>query len=349
MIHTFYKNKKVLVTGDTGFKGSWFVAMLQHLGADVKGYSLGEISKPSHHRILKLDYESVKGDVRDIKKLAKQLDEFKPQIVFHLAAQSLVLESYREPLANFEVNVNGTLNILEVLKTKSYIKAICIVTTDKVYKNPALTKRIFIETDALGSYDPYSASKAAAELVTESYYKSFFAEKGVGVCTARSGNVIGGGDWAADRIVPDLIRAWRTGTPLTLRFPQAVRPWQHVMETLYGYLLLTKQVYNKPAKFSGAWNFGPSKNQFTSVQALCNKAFEHLGDLKVIHNKGKKASEAAYLSLDSTKALKQLAWKNRLSFNENMALTFNWYKSYYLHKQVQTHKQVAHYLTLCKA
>jgi CDP-glucose 4,6-dehydratase len=348
MLEKFYKNKRVLVTGDTGFKGTWLVATLIKHGAIVQGYSLSEVSKPSHHKLLKLDYNSDKADIRDIKRLEKTILKFKPEIVFHLAAQSLVIESYYNPLQNFETNFNGTLNILECLKNVDSVRSICIVTTDKVYKNKSDKKTIFTENDSLGGYDPYSASKAAAEILSESYYKSFFEPKKIGLCTVRSGNVIGGGDWAKDRIVPDIIRAWQTNQFIKLRYPNAIRPWQHVMETIYGYLLLTKNMYGNTTHYSGAWNFGPNKKQLETVEEICKLAKIQLGSLRILIHPKVDFKEADFLALNSNKAKQELNWENKLSFEQSLAFTFDWYKAYYEDKKMITHNQIEAYLNLWK-
>lgn len=341
-LKSFYKNKKVLVTGHTGFKGSWLTIWLKQLGAEVIGISLD----PKTDRDLFLlaglsekitDYRQ---DIRDLRKIQAILSQEKPEIVFHLAAQSLVLPGYEDPVSTFETNIMGTVNILEVCRQTPSVKQIIIVTTDKVYENKeSLTG--YKETDPFGGYDPYSASKAAAEIVTQSYRQSYFnsalfspthpftPSPILTIATARAGNVIGGGDWAEYRLVPDCIRALESSIPVIIRNPFAVRPWQHVLEPLSGYLFLALKMAEDPLKYSGAWNFGPDIKDFATVKDLADLLISLYGAGKwETNNEREKLHEAVLLQLNIDKAKEILGWKPLLGFREAIQWTVEWYKAY---------------------
>jgi CDP-glucose 4,6-dehydratase len=326
----FYKDKKVLITGNTGFKGSWLAQVLIRFGSRVVGYALKPNTNPSlfevfnHNNAFKTYFQ----DIRDYKKLIQVVNQEKPEIVFHLAAQPLVRDSYDDPLYTFSTNVMGTVNVLHALKESNSIKSGIIITTDKVYENKDWS-RPCKEEDRLGGRDPYSSSKACCELAVISYVKSFSVN--ANVASARAGNVIGGGDWSKDRIIPDIIRATlHSNQALVLRNPDAIRPWQHVFEPTFGYLLLAKELFEGKAEFQGAWNFAPEKESCIKVSALVNEGLSILGKERhpVEHKKSKK-HETKILRLDAQKAKNQLGWKPKLDINTALGLTFDWYKRYY--------------------
>lgn len=323
---SFYKNKKVLVTGHTGFKGTWLSIWLKQLGADVIGIALD----PKTDRDLFLlagikekiiDYRE---DIRNLNGLYKIVQKENPQIIFHLAAQSLVLPSYKDPLTTFETNIIGTANILEVCRNTDSVKQIIIVTTDKVYENKERLTG-YRENDPLGGYDPYSASKAAAEIVSQSFNNSFNQS----VATVRAGNVIGGGDWSVNRIVPDCIRSLEKSEPIIIRHPESVRPWQHVLESLSGYLLLASKMAGDPQKYSGAWNFGPEIIEVVSVKELVKILVLNWGKGKwEVGTNENNFHEAGCLLLDISKSKNILGWKPILEFEEAIKWTVEWYKNY---------------------
>lgn len=333
----FYSGKKILITGHTGFKGSWFTQILLNWGAEITGISLPSSTKPNLFEILGIE-KKVKNnfvDIRDFERVKEIFQKEKPEIVVHLAAQAIVRDSYDDPLETFSTNTLGTVNILEAIKKTSSIKSAVIITTDKVYENNESGKA-FCETDSLGGYDPYSASKAAADIVIQSYIRSFFnPDDYLGgnktlIASARAGNVIGGGDWAPYRLVPDIMRSiYEKDGKVEIRNPQAVRPWEHVLEPLAGYLMLAKKLYDGGKEFSGAWNFGPNEESFVTVEGLANNMIEIL-DKGIIDIKpdGTK-HEANILKLDTNKAKTILGWKPKFDFHENLQLTLDWYKNYY--------------------
>jgi CDP-glucose 4,6-dehydratase len=331
-----YQGKKVFVTGHTGFKGSWLVQILSILGASIKGYALAPDQKINlFDEMSGADLcESVIHDIRDKEALKKAILDFQPDYVFHLAAQPLVRLSYEIPVDTFEVNVIGTANVLDSLRFLEKKCSVVLITTDKVYHNQE-TEYAYKENDRLGGYDPYSSSKACCELVIDSYRNSFFnthnlSEHGKSVAVARAGNVIGGGDWSLDRLIPDIAKALYHDQEIIIRNPQAVRPWQHVIEPLFGYLELGAKLREKPAAYSQAYNFGPHEADALTVEEMVQKSLEIWGKgqyKSVIHSMN--PHEAGLLKLDIQKALKELAWKP--AFNAEMAIqrTIDWYKKYY--------------------
>ncbi|PIT88142.1 MAG: CDP-glucose 4,6-dehydratase [Candidatus Magasanikbacteria bacterium CG10_big_fil_rev_8_21_14_0_10_36_32] len=333
-MQNFYKNKKVLITGHSGFKGSWLAQILVNWGADVIGISLPPDTKPSLFEVLKLSDRIKKNyfvDIRDFQKLKEIFETEKPEIVFHLAAQPLVRDSYDDPLKTHSTNVIGTANILQVIKEFGGVKSAVIITTDKVYENKERDYS-YKETDALGGYDPYSASKAAADIVTNSYIQSFFNPNDFGskhntlIAVARAGNVIGGGDWAKDRLVPDMIKAiFEKKEALVIRNPKAVRPWQHVFEPLRGYLMLGQYLYNGETNKSGAWNFGPCEEDFVSVEHLIKEGILILGtgNYNIVEDNSK--HEANLLKLNINKAATNLNWFPKWVLKESLKATFEWY------------------------
>ena len=330
MLNKFFKNKKILITGHTGFKGSWLTLILSSLGAKVYGYALNPISKPNFFDNLKLTRYLVKDfreNILNQKKLKKVIKKYKPEIIFHLAAQSSVIVSYKKPKETINTNVIGTINLLESLRKKNSVKSLVIVTTDKVYLNLE-NKKKFKEGDHLGGYDIYSGSKASCEVLAHSYSNSFFKKNKCNIATVRSGNCIGGGDWTKDRIVKDCAESFIFNKNITIRSPNATRPWQHVLEPIFGYLKLSKNLYLKK-KFEGSWNFGPNvKNNMKVIEvAKFGKSF--LKSKSKIKITKKKYYESENLSLDSSKSRKYLNWKTFLKPKDALKLSFDWYKSYY--------------------
>ncbi len=330
-----YKGKRILVTGHTGFKGSWLALWLTKLGAEVLGYALNPPTNPSHYECLDLNVKSIIGDIRDKKLLESSLKEFNPEIVFHLAAQPLVRRSYLEPTQTFETNIMGTLNLYEVCRKCESVRAIVCITTDKVYENKEVDYG-YNENDVLGGKDPYSASKAAVEIVTRAYRESFFnLEKfnkshNTLLATARAGNVMGGGDWADDRLIPDIIKAAVANQTINIRNPNAIRPWQHVLEPLSGYLQLGSELLRGKADFAEAFNFGPEKIDEDKVIEVVKKFQKHWDKINyaVIGNKDDR-HEANLLKLDCEKAKERLNWGPVWDIEKNINITINWYRNYY--------------------
>ena len=330
-----YAGKKVLVTGNTGFKGSWLTAWLLELGADVAGYSVDVPSTPSHFEVLGLEkrIRQYWDDVRDRKALERAIDDFKPDVIFHLAAQAIVRRSYDDPTQTFEVNAMGTMNVLECARHRPWIRACVMITSDKCYRNVEWHWG-YRENDALGGEDPYSGSKGCAELISYSYIYSYFKQDDTiaKVATARAGNVIGGGDWAADRIVPDCVRSWSNGETVVVRSPRATRPWQHVLEPLSGYLWLGAQLLSGNARASGtSYNFGPDASVSQPVEALISHIGKYWSDAQwmVDADAAKQPPEARLLKLSCDKALAELGWRAVLKFEETVKFTSEWYKEYY--------------------
>lgn len=331
-----FKGKNVLVTGHTGFKGAWLSLWLKELGARVIGYSLPPPTTPSLFETIKLNehIDSIIGNILDYGHLTSVLEEYQPEIVFHLAAQPLVRLSYEEPKLTYETNVMGTINVLEAIKGCKSTRAGIIITSDKCYENKEW-EYAYRENDALGGYDPYSSSKACAEIVTAAYRNSFFNpetynEHKVSIASVRAGNVIGGGDWGLDRIVPDIIRAIRANKPVILRNPQAIRPWQHVLEPLSGYLHLASLMCQDAKKYSSAWNFGPEHQGHVTVQQLAEEIIARWenGTWHPANNQIQ-LHEANYLSLDCTKSNNILQWYPVYRLDETIDATVRWYQDYY--------------------
>ena len=323
----FWRNKRVLLTGHTGFKGSWLTLWLHRLGAEVTGISLPPATTPSLFALAKVQKlcQSHLSDIRDAATLAALIDKSQPEIVFHLAAQALVHASYRDPLTTFATNVQGTANVLDALRPLDTVRAVVSITTDKVYKNLEQPYP-YRETDELGGHDPYSASKAAAEIVIASYRDSYLNDKGIAVASARAGNVIGGGDWSADRLIPDAIRAWNANLTLQIRRPQAIRPWQHVLEPLAGYIKLAEQLWQQP-QLAGAYNFGPETQDAATVREVVQLAQSAYGMGQVAWGDGTEGPhEAGWLALETAKARTVLGVKPRWSLVESVQRTVHWYR-----------------------
>ena len=340
LFNNFYKNKRLLITGHTGFKGSWLSMWLNQLGAQVIGYALTPPSKPSLFEVCNLKKEmiSIIGDVRNLNKLKRVFSKHQPQIVFHLAAQSLVRESYKNPIETYETNIMGTVNVLEILRKTTSVKAGIIVTSDKCYENKGQNYK-YQEKDPMGGHDPYSSSKGCVELVTAAYLKSFFNPKNRKnlppfLASARAGNVIGGGDWGQDRLIPDCVRSLAKKRPILLRYPNAIRPWQHVLESLYGYLLLAKNLYQNGHQFSGGWNFGSEDGDSKPVKWLVNQIIKNWGaSTSWKADKNTNPYEAHCLKLDSTKAKTKLGWQPQWNLGLALRKTIAWYKAYYQQNQ----------------
>ena len=329
----FWKNKSVLLTGHTGFKGSWLSLWLQQLGASVVGYSLAPPTKPSLFDIAQVSYgmHHTNGDILDLPHLQNVCATHRPEIVIHMAAQSLVRKSYLNPVETFATNVMGTVNLLEVVRKTPSVRAVVVVTTDKCYENQEWHWG-YRENEPMGGYDPYSNSKACAELVSASYRASFFnsathSKHGVALATARAGNVIGGGDWASDRLVPDILNAFEHKKELVIRNPTAIRPWQHVLEPLRGYLSLAELLYTHGSSFAEAWNFGPTDDDAMPVNELVSKLAKLWGcnptwKIESLHQ----PHEATYLKLDISKARARIDWQPKLRLDAALELVVDWTK-----------------------
>jgi len=332
----FWKNKKVLVTGHTGFKGSWLTYWLLKMGARIKGISLPPATDPSMYNLVftEHDLESVFGDIRDLDFLKKAIKKFEPDIIIHMAALTIVRESYENPIETLQTNVMGTANILETVKTLKNVRAVLCITSDKCYENREWHWK-YREDDPMGGWDPYSASKGCAELVVSSYRRSFFPREkynshGVAIATARAGNVIGGGDWSRDRLIPDCIRAFSKQEEVIIRNPDAIRPWQYILDLLHGYLLLVENLYTEGTIYDGPWNFGPNDEDEKSVKSILDYLTSHWGNnvswrLDDNHN----PHEALYLKLDSSKSRFELKWTPRLGLEEVLDSVIEWYQAHY--------------------
>ncbi|MFN0014540.1 MAG: CDP-glucose 4,6-dehydratase [Saprospiraceae bacterium] len=330
-----FQNKRVLITGHTGFKGAWLSIWLEMLGAKISGLSLNPHSDRDVFVLSGIGsrMHDHRGDIRDLNTVLRVFAEEQPEIVFHLAAQPLVLDSYADPVGTFATNTQGTAHILEAIRRTPSVRAAVLVTTDKCYENQEWVYG-YRENDPMGGHDPYSASKGAAELVISSYRRSFFSAEGnAAIASARAGNVIGGGDWSAYRLVPDIVRAIESGQVLEIRNPHAVRPWQHVVEPLGGYLLLAQKLLEQPKRYAEAWNFGPLPHSIYPVGKLVEAFFHYFRENTGIGTQAQwhdtstpgQAHEAGLLMLDISKAMQYLGWKPALDFRETVAITADWY------------------------
>ncbi|OGT36786.1 MAG: CDP-glucose 4,6-dehydratase [Gammaproteobacteria bacterium RIFCSPHIGHO2_12_FULL_38_14] len=329
----FWKNKSVMVTGHTGFKGAWLALWLTHLGAKVHGYALDPPTTPSLFEIANIAsllHSDTRADIADLLQLKSVFYQHQPIVIFHLAAQPLVRDSYHYPLETLKTNTLGTTHVLEAAREIESLRAIVVITTDKVYHNKEINHP-YSERDSLGGSDMYSASKAAAEIITASYRESFFKNSFVNIATARAGNVIGGGDWAKDRLIPDCITAFESGNPVYLRYPNAIRPWQHVLEPLSGYIKLAEHLVSSDgADYARAWNFGPQPNNEATVALVAEKLAYLWGNNAKIkfYESFENPHEANLLKLDSTEAYKKLGWFPRWSLGEAIDHTVSWYKGW---------------------
>jgi CDP-glucose 4,6-dehydratase len=344
-----YSGLRVLVTGHSGFKGSWLVTWLQRCGADVCGYSDSIPTQPSHWDILNLDARSEWGDLRNVNSIKSVVSQFKPEIIFHLAAQSLVRASYRDPLDTWSTNVLGTLNLFEAARKAGSVRAIINVTSDKCYENYEWD-RGYHEEDRMGGFDPYSSSKGASELLTSSYRNSFFNSKSYGeshntlLASCRAGNVIGGGDWAEDRLVPDIMLAANTGRTVTIRNPNATRPWQHVLEPLAGYLLVGQRLLDGQIDCACGWNFGPATDAELSVREVSRKLQTRWDKIEIkFASEDSAPHEAHRLQLDCRKAHEQLNWKPLWDCATTLDRTVDWYRSYYDEGRLRTEDDLQSY------
>ena len=348
-----YLNKRVLVTGNTGFKGSWLCLWLQKMGAKVYGIAKEPITELSHFELLKSDYSNDYVDINDFSLLEQSITSFSPEIIFHLAAQPIVRQSYLDPLETFNTNILGTANILEISRKCPELKAIINVTTDKCYQNKE-QNYYYKEEDALGGHDPYSSSKACSEIITQSMRLSMFpiekygAEHSVLIATARAGNVIGGGDWSADRLIPDLVTKANKNNTTVIRSPRAIRPWQHVLESLSGYLLIGKELLLGNKNASGAWNIGPEMDANLSVEQIIENAKRTWMDIKVDLLPINELHEAELLMLDNNKIKSILKWDSVWNAELAIEKTINWYKTYYENSVVRTEIDLQDYISDAK-
>lgn len=335
MKQSFWKGRRVLVTGHTGFKGSWLSIWLHKLGAEVIGYGLDPYTSRDNYAMCSLSDKitDIRGDVRDRLHLQQVFTEYQPEVVFHMAAQPLVRRSYEEPVLTYETNVMGTIHVLECIRNTASVRTAVMITTDKCYENKE-TMTPYKETDAFGGYDPYSASKACDEIIISSYRNSFmnpndYEKHHKAVASVRAGNVVGGGDWADDRIIPDCVRAMEAQESIKIRSPKAIRPWQFVLEPLYGYLLLAEKLHEEPTVYAEGWNFGPQAELVVDVWKIAQEIVKLCeGTQAEDCSTDKNPHEAGILLLDSTKAKEKLGWETRLSIEQTIQMTLEWYKSY---------------------
>ena len=345
-----YKNKKVFITGNTGFKGSWLSAFFKQLNVSVEGYALTPETNPNHFTLLNIDYKTTFGNILDQDKLNFAISEAHPDIIFHLAAQALVRPSYNDPITTYETNVIGTLNVLEAARKCKSVKAIVLITTDKVYENKE-SEYPYKETDELGGYDMYSSSKACCEILIKSYRNSFFNIKEYGlnhkvlIASARAGNVIGGGDWSIDRLISDIVKASLKKEKVIIRNPKSVRPWQHVLDCLYGYVLLGSNLLEGKMEFAEAWNFSPFSNEAKNVEDITCIAKRSWKDIDIDFDKpSENFHEAALLILDNSKAISKLGWKPVWNIEQAIEKTIEWYKIYYEQSKILTENNISDYL-----
>ena len=324
---TFWRGKRVFLTGHTGFKGGWLALWLSDMGADVHGFALAPATEPSFYEVTGLASRLASNtiaDIRDAERVREALLVAQPEIVLHLAAQPLVRYSYAAPAETYAINVMGTVNLFEAVRQSPSVKAVLNVTTDKCYENRERNEP-YEESEALGGYDPYSSSKACSELVTSAYRRSFFEAQGVALASARAGNVIGGGDWAADRLLPDFLRAIDAAQTLEIRYPNAIRPWQHVLEPLSGYLQLAEKLWTGNGAFAEAWNFGPEESDERPVEWLVNNLCERILGATWCRQESPKLHEASRLKLDSAKARLKLGWRPRWPLEHALANAVDWH------------------------
>lgn len=327
--------RRVFLTGHTGFKGSWLALLLSNLGAQIRGYALDPCTEPNMFSLasVRIVVDDIRGDIRDYAKLEASMTEFAPEVVFHLAAQPIVRRSYADPLGTYATNVMGTVHVLEAVRKTPSVRAVVCVTTDKCYQNQEWVWP-YRETDPLGGYDPYASSKACAEIVSAAFRSSFFPperlhEHQVALATARAGNVIGGGDWSEDRLIPDLVRGFSSGQPVLIRCPNATRPWQHVLESLHGYMMLAQELLAQHARCASSYNFGPSDDDIWPVERIATKLAEMWGNgASWIHDSVPSVHESNILRLDASKARVELGWKPRLGIQTALEWTIGWYRAW---------------------
>jgi CDP-glucose 4,6-dehydratase len=355
-----WQGRKVFLTGHTGFKGGWLSLWLTGRGAQVRGYSIEPPTQPNIFTAAKVAsvVEDVRGDTRDYAALEKAIGEFRPEVVFHLAAQPLVRRSYDDPLLTFSTNVMGTVHLLEAVRRTPGVRAVVCIATDKVYQNQEW-EWPYRETDPLGGFDPYASSKACAEIAASAYRSSFFPaqrlkEHGVAVATVRAGNVIGGGDWSKDRLIPDLIRGFQAGKPIRIRRPKAVRPWQHVLEPLNGYIMLAERLLEQPEKFASSFNFGPAYDDAWTVERIATKLAGMWGDdASWVSDEAEHVHEDHTLRVDSSRAHAELGWRPRLRIEEALEWVMDWYRRWHAGENMSsvTRDQIARFeklRTICR-
>ena len=326
----FWKDRKVFITGHTGFKGGWISLWLNSMGAKIYGYAREPNTNPNFFSVANLSSifeESFLGEINDIENLSESLNKCKPSIIFHMAAQPIVKDSYLHPVETYETNVMGTVNILEAARNSESVKVIINITSDKCYENKEWIWP-YRENDRLGGKDPYSNSKACAELITNSYKLSFLDQKGIGIASVRAGNVIGGGDWSKDRLIPDFFRALKNSEILNIRSPNSIRPWQYVLEPISGYILLAEKLTNNISTYSGGWNFGPKSSDFWPVSAVIKFLAKKEDKLKWHFNEKVEFHEARILKLDSTKAREELNWKSKWNVEKALLKTLQWHEAF---------------------
>lgn len=352
MDEAFWKGKRVLITGHTGFKGGWLSLWLAKKGAEITGYALEPPTQPSFFSACHLDgrLESVIGDIRDLSRFQSVVNKVQPEIIIHMAAQALVRLSYEDPVNTYTTNILGTVNVLETARQCPGLKAVLVITSDKCYENREWYWG-YREIDPMGGYDPYACSKGCAELITASYRNSFFPssrypEHGIALASARAGNVIGGGDWAQDRLIPDIFKSAMAGSTIKIRYPGAVRPWQHVLDPLQGYLNLVKRLYNDGPDFAEGWNFGPTDTNCQPVSSILNYLQKLMGN-RIIWSPDEKSHphEAFYLKLDCSKACQRLRWRSKLDLPTALEWTAEWYLAYEQGDDVArlSERQIKHY------
>jgi len=334
----FWRGKRVFLTGHTGFKGSWLTLWLSELGAEIKGYALAPETSPNLFEVAdvqqKLDSEI--GDIGDLTTLTQSLQTFNPDILIHLAAQPLVGRSYQQPVSTYATNIMGTVHLLEAARGCSHLKAIVNVTTDKCYENKEWDWG-YRETEAMGGYDPYSSSKGCSELITAAYRRSFLQQQGIGVATARAGNVIGGGDWTPGRLIPDILSAFENKIPVVVRSPQSIRPWQHVLEPLSGYLILAEKLYQQPERYAESWNFGPYEQDARPVSWILDYMVNHWGqEASWTVDSNPYPHEAQYLKLDISKARSRLNWQPVWSLECTLKRIMQWQQAWLSQKSMQS-------------
>lgn len=349
----FWQDKRVFLTGHTGFKGGWLSLWLQAMGAQVYGYSLNPPTEQNFFTTAEVEKEmkkSVIADIRDASALVREIQVARPEIVFHLAAQPLVRYSYAEPAETYEINVMGTVNLFEAVRKCSTVQVVVNVTTDKCYENREWTKP-YSEDNPMGGYDPYSSSKGCSELVTAAFRRSFLKQQGIAVASARAGNVIGGGDWAPDRLIPDFLRAIDAGLPLIIRSPNAIRPWQHVLEPLSGYLMLAEKLFLDGSNYAEAWNFGPSDKDAHTVEWIVEKLIDFVPKATWKLDTDVQFYEANYLKLDSSKAKIKLGWEARWKLQKALEKTIEWHTGWLNGKNLNklSLMQISEYQTVKRA
>jgi CDP-glucose 4,6-dehydratase len=333
---TFWQGKRVFLTGHTGFKGSWLSLWLISLGAEVKGYALNPPTSPSLFNEARVEsvIDSQIDDIRNQDKLHQSMTTFNPDVLIHMAAQPLVRYSYDAPIETYEINVIGTAKVLEVARSCANLKAIVNITTDKCYENDGRSEG-YKEDDPMGGYDPYSSSKGCAELVTSSYRRSFLKGQGIHIASVRAGNVIGGGDWADDRLIPDILRSFEQNKPVVIRSPKATRPWQHVLESLSGYLILAEKLYKNQGEYAGGWNFGPDEKDVKPVDWILDKMISKWPDSSWELDQHSNPHEASFLKLDISKSKSKLGWSPTWELNYTLERIIEWHKAWLAKKDMQ--------------